>query len=454
MGNNKSKDLTYLKPDIVNSFIDLLEKKETKKLFNKIKNYHPSEIASYIQIFNDKHRKKFLHILHKDFDPRILVELETSFLEQVIHEIDIDVLSNAIKELESDDAATIIRAVDSGRKKEIFSKVSSSFRTSIEDNLSYEENSAGRLMQSKIVKIPFHFNIGQVIDYLRKKKSLPRVFYDLFIVNQNDTLIGSVPLSKIISNHRNKKISKIMNKNQDSIHFSLDQEEVADIFRRKNLTSLAVINEKMKLLGVINVEDVVDVIDIEAEEDLLKLGGVGEQSFYSAIFSVTKARFAWLFFNLIAAFLAAYVIKNFEYTIQKFALLAALMPVIASMGGCCGTQSLTTAVRAIAMKKLTWSNALRSTGKEVIVGLLNGLIFSLGSLLITYLWFNDLKLSFVIGISLLLNLIFGSFFGSFIPIMLTRFGIDPAFASGTFVITLTDILGFFIFLSLASVYLI
>ena len=308
-------------------------------------------------------------------------------------------------------------------------------------------------MQSEVVKVPLNFNVGQVVKYLRKTKSLPKVFYDLFIVDQNNVLVGNIPLSKIVSTSENVKISTIMKTNHYSIHFSLDQEEVADIFRRKNLTSLAVVNEKMILLGVINVDDIVDVIDNEAEEDFLKLAGVGEQSFYSAILLVTKARFTWLFFNLIAAFVAAYLIKSFEYTIEKFAFLAALMPLIASMGGCCGTQSLTTAVRAIAMKKLTWSNAFRSTGKEVLVGLLNGLIFSSCAFLITYIWFTDLRLSSIISVSLFLNLIFGSFFGSFIPIMLTRFGIDPAFASGTFVITLTDIFGFIIFLSLATVFL-
>ena len=239
------------------------------------------------------------------------------------------------------------------------------------------------------------------------------------------------------------------------MHFSTDQEEVADIFRKRNLTSIAVVNDEDKLLGMINVDDVVDVIDDEAEEDIFKLAGVvGDQSFYDAIISISKARFTWLFFNLIAAFFATYIIKNFEGTIEKLAILAALMPIIASMGGCSGTQSLTTAVRAISMKQLTWSNAFRSTGKEVVVGLLNGLIFSIASFIITYLWFDDLSMSFVIAISLLLNLLFGSFFGTFIPIILTRGGIDPAIASGTFVTTLTDIMGFFIFLSLATIYLI
>ena len=275
------------------------------------------------------------------------------------------------------------------------------------------------------------------------------------MVDGDDRFIGTIPLSSVISTVRNKKIFTIMKKNLKSVHFSTDQEEVADIFRKRNLTSIAVVNDEDKLLGMINVDDIVDVIDTEAEEDILKLAGVvGDQSFYDAIISTTKARFTWLFFNLIAAFFATYVIKNFEGSIEKLAILAAIMPIIASMGGCSGTQSLTTAVRAIAMKQLTWSNALRSTGKEVVVGLLNGIIFSVTSFIITFLWFNDYGLSFVISVSLLLNLIFGSFFGTFIPIILTRGGVDPAIASGTFVTTLTDIMGFFIFLSLATFYLI
>jgi magnesium transporter len=308
-------------------------------------------------------------------------------------------------------------------------------------------------MQSEIVKVQHEHNVGEVIDYLRKEKKLPKVFYDLFVINKNEILLGTVSLSSIISTARKIKINTLLKKIPESIHFSVDQEEVADIFRKRNLTSLAVVNDKKKLLGVVNVEDVVDVIDLEAEEDLLKLAGVGEQSFYGAIISVSKARFTWLFFNLIAAFVASYFIKNFEDTIEKFAILAALMPIIASMGGCSGTQSLTTAVRAIAMKQLTWSNALRSTGKEVLVGFFNGCIFSLATFIITFLWFGDFILSCVISISLLLNLIFGSFFGTFIPIVLTRFGIDPAIASGTFVTMLTDIIGFLMFLTLAATYL-
>ena len=453
MEKHNTNNFDYLKPDILNGFIDLLEKKDSRRLFNKIKNFHPSEIASYIQILNYRHRRRLLEILSKDFDSQILVELEPNFLEKIINEIDFEIISKSINELDSDEAASLLVHLDSDRRKVILSKIPEKDRIFIEDNLSYKENTAGRLMQSELVKIPNGFNVGNVIDYLRKAINLPKVLYDLFVVDQHNRLVGTIPLSVVISTTRNRKVVEIMRKKHHSIHFSVDQEDVADIFRKRNLTSLAVVDDKKKLLGSINVEDVVDVIDTEAEEDFLKLAGVGDQNFYGAIVSVTKSRFTWLFFNLIAAFFASFIIKNFEDTIEKLAILAALMPVVASMGGCSGTQSLTTAVRAIAMKQLTWSNAIRSMGKEIFVGLLNGFIFSVASFLITFYWFDDLILSIVISVSLLLNLVFGSFFGTFIPVILTRFKVDPAIASGTFVTMLTDIVGFLMFLTLSTMYL-
>ena len=452
---NSKHNLDVFKPEFLNSFIEALENKNTKSLLDKIKDFHPSEIASYLQTLNEFHRKKLLKLLEKDFDGKILVELEPSFLEKMINEIDFKIIKKAVDELDSDEAASVIELLDSENKNRILSEISKKDRSFIEDNLSYKDNTAGRLMQKEVVKVLHCFDVGDTIDYLRRSKSLPSVFYDIFLVDQNDKFIGMVPLCTIISNTRRKKISSLIKKKTPSIHFNTDQEDVADIFRKRNLTSIAVVDNEERLLGMINVDDVVDVIDDEAEEDILKLAGVvGVQNFYDAIISITKARFTWLFFNLIAAFIATYVITNFENTIEKLAVLAAIMPIVASMGGCSGTQSLTTAVRAIAMKQLTWSNALRSTGKELVIGLLNGIIFSILSFFITYIWFDDYVLSIVIAVSLLLNLVFGSFFGTFVPIILARVGVDPAIASGTFVTTLTDIIGFFIFLSLASLYLI
>lgn len=452
--NFESTDCNFLEPKVIDDFIKLLDKKNINKISKKIKLLHPSQIAAYLQILNLDQRKKFLKILKKDFDVQIFAELEISFLEKIIDEFDFNILLKAINELDSDDAVSIIEILDEKKRQEILVQIPDRYRIFIEDNLNYPENTAGRLMQFEVVKVLYTSNVGDVIDLLRKSKDLPKVFYEIYVIDINDTLIGTVLVSQILTHKRSIKISKIMKFDQFSVHVNMDQEDVADFFRKRNLTSAAVINDKKKLIGSIYIDDIVDVIDTEAEEDLLKLGGVGEQNFYDAIISVTKARFTWLMFNLVAAFAASMVIKNFEESIEKLALLAVLMPVIASMGGCSGTQSLTTAVRAIAMKQLTWSNAFRATGKEVIVGMLNGLIFSILSAVVTFYWFSDYLISLIISFSLLLNLVFGSFFGTFIPIILTRFGVDPAIASGTFVTMLTDIFGFFMFLSLATVYLI
>ena len=452
--NFESTDCNFLEPKVIDDFIKLLDKKNINKISKKIKLLHPSQIAAYLQILNLDQRKKFLKILKKDFDVQIFAELEISFLEKIIDEFDFNILLKAINELDSDDAVSIIEILDEKKRQEILVQIPDRYRIFIEDNLNYPENTAGRLMQFEVVKVLYTSNVGDVIDLLRKSKDLPKVFYEIYVIDVNDTLIGTVLVSQILTHKRSIKISKIMKFDQFSVHVNMDQEDVADFFRKRNLTSAAVINDKKKLIGSIYIDDIVDVIDTEAEEDLLKLGGVGEQNFYDAIISVTKARFTWLMFNLVAAFAASMVIKNFEESIEKLALLAVLMPVIASMGGCSGTQSLTTAVRAIAMKQLTWSNAFRATGKEVIVGMLNGLIFSILSAVVTFYWFSDYLISLIISFSLLLNLVFGSFFGTFIPIILTRFGVDPAIASGTFVTMLTDIFGFFMFLSLATVYLI
>ena len=447
-------DDNFLDPRVIDDFIKLLDKKNIKEISKKIKLLHPSQIADYLQILNADQRKKFLQILKKDFDIQILAELEISFLEKIIDEIDFNVLSKAINELDSDDAANIIEILDEKKRQEILVQIPDKDRIFIEDNFNFPENTAGRLMQFEVVKVFHTFNVGDVIDLLRKSKDLPKVFYEIYVVDTDNTLIGTVLVSQILTHSRSQKILEIMKLDQFSVHMNMDQEDVADFFRKRNLTSAAVINDEKKLIGSIYIDDIVDVIDTEAEEDLLKLGGVGEQNFYDAVISVTKARFTWLMFNLVAAFAASMVIKNFEDSIEKLALLAVLMPIIASMGGCSGTQSLTTAVRAIAMKQLTWSNAFRTTGKEVIVGMLNGLIFSILSAVVTFYWFNDYLISLVISLSLLINLVFGSFFGTFIPIILTRFGVDPALASGTFVTMFTDLFGFFMFLSLATVYLI
>ena len=453
------KNILKQKPNLTeysnsNNLIKLLKENNKAKIRENLNEYHPSEIASLIQVSNSKERKKILQLLTYNFNNQVLIELDPSFLENISDEIDVNILIKAINELDSDESALIFRSLTHKKKEIILPRIKKKNRILLEHNLSFPENSAGKLMQSELVKIPKGFNVGDVIDLIRSSKNLPKIFYDVYVVDSKNTFYGSVSLCKIISSKRDINILDLLKKNQESVDYRLDQEDVADIFRKRNLTSLAVVDGDKCLLGIINIENIVDVIDDEAEEDLLKLAGAGKQSFYGAILKVTKARFTWLFFNLFAAFFASFIIKNFENTIANLAILAALMPVVASMGGCSGTQSLTTAVRAIAMKQLTLSNSFRSISREMFIGLINGLVFSTAAFLVTIFWFDDLTLSLVISLSLFINLIFGSIFGTSIPIILTRVGVDPAIASGTFVTMLTDIFGFFMFLTLATIYLV
>ncbi len=255
-------------------------------------------------------------------------------------------------------------------------------------------------MQSEVAKISNKFSVGQAIELFRNDENLPKVFYDVFVVDNENRLEGSIPLCTIISSSRSKRIVDIMRPGKESVHHSVDQEDVADIFRKRNLTSLAVVYCNEKLIGSIYIDDIIDVIDDEADEDFFKLGGIGKQTFYDAIISITKARFLWLTFNLFSALAASLVIKNYAVTIEKIAILEALMPIVASMGGCSRTQSLTSAVRAIAMKQLNWNNVVRSVGKEVIVSFLNGCIFSIITGLIIYLFLTDVHLSLLISFSM------------------------------------------------------
>ena len=440
----------------VEVFISKVEVLKEEKSITYLKSFHPSEIAAYIQILKKNHRLMIFRLLNDDFIVQILAELEVKFLKKIINEINSKIIEKALKILDSDDASKILEILDDDKKNRFLSTLKDANRYGIENNLKYSANTAGRLMQFRTVMVSKNYKVGDVIDYLRYSKNIPEIFYDIFVTDKKKNLLGSISLSKIVTCKSSTEVSKIMTTNFDqiSVNFRLDQEEVADFFRKKNLTSVAVVDDNYKILGSIYVDDIVDVIDIEAQEDFLKLGGVSEQSFYDATISIVKSRFAWLLVNLLAAFFATLIIKNFENSIEKLAILAALMPVVASMGGCSGTQSLTTAVRAIAMKQLTLSNALRSTSKEVIIGSLNGFIFAMIGGIISFFLFSDIKISLIISFSLFINLIFGAFFGTFTPLILTKYGIDPAVASGTFVIMLTDIFGFFIFLSLATFYLI
>ena len=309
-------------------------------------------------------------------------------------------------------------------------------------------------MQREYVAVPQFWTVGKVIDYLRAATDdLPNEFYDIIVIDPLYHVVGEIPLDRIVRTKRTEKIEKLTLDELHTIPAEMDQEEAAMIFRREGLNSAPVVDQDNRLIGVITFDDIIDVIDEEAEEDIMKLAGVENSDFYRAIFSTTKSRFRWLFLNLMTAIAASVVISFFDATIEQIVALAVLMPIVASMGGNAGTQALTVAVRALATKELSGANTLRVIGKETIVGFLNGTMFAIIMGVIAALWFGDDMIGFVIGAAMVINLIFAGLFGAAIPIFLNKIGSDPALSSTVLLTTITDVVGFCGFLGLASIFL-
>jgi magnesium transporter len=328
-------------------------------------------------------------------------------------------------------------------------------RTLIEESLAYPEDSAGRMMQRELVTVPMIWTVGETIDFLRKsadedETSLPDTFYSIFVVDSFDRPVGALQLDKLLRTRRPVLVIDVMDEDLKSVPVETDQEDVAFLFRQRDLVSAPVVDGARRLVGVITIDDIVDVIDEEYEEDIMRLGGVSEDDLYSATIATTQARFSWLFVNLVTAIIASVVIGLFDATIDEIVALAVLMPIVASMGGNAGTQTLTVVVRALAMKELTATNAGRLIGKELIVGAINGVVFALLSAVVAWWWFDNPTLGLVIGLAMIVNMVVAGLAGSSIPLLLERLGVDPAVASSVVLTTITDVVGFFVFLGLAA----
>jgi magnesium transporter len=326
-------------------------------------------------------------------------------------------------------------------------------RAAVEQGLAYPEDSAGRLMQRELVAAPEFWTVGQTIDYLRAKRDLPDEFYDIYIVNPRFEPVGSIPLSRVVRSKRGVLLTELKLKELHLIPFDMDQEEVGFLFRQYGLVSAPVVDANRRLLGVITVDDVVHVIEEEAEEDLLGLGGVPEADIFAPPFQTSLRRVPWLLINLGTATLAALVIAQFEAEIAQLVVLAVLMPIVASLGGNAAIQALTVTVRAIAMRQVTSANAFRVLGKELLVGSLNGFVLLIAALILTLAWFGQIGLGLVFGAGIILNIVVGALAGVTVPLLLERLGFDPAVSSSVFVTTITDVFGFFAFLGLAALYL-
>ena len=398
-------------------------------------------------------RDALVGLLRRNLDPETLTELDDEVLDDVLDQLDSKDIAAAAHELEADDAANLLDELPEDERREVLAALPADERADIESALAYPEDSAGRLMQRSLVQISDGWNVGQVIDHCREATDLPDDVYDIFVIDPAGRLRGSVPLGRMLRSKRPVPVLDIVDPDIPSVPATATRDEVAHLFRDQNLVSCPVVDEGGRLLGVIMVDDVVDVIDAQAETELLRMGGVGASDMHATTVRTVRLRGLWLGINLLTAVIASLVIGQFEGAIEKIVALAVLMPIVASMGGNAGTQTVTVAVRALAMGELTATNALRFILKEFAVGGLNGIIFAVLMGGAVVLWYQDWRLGAVIGAAMICNLLAAALAGTLIPIGLEKFGVDPAVSSTVFLTTVTDVIGFLAFLGLATLFL-
>lgn len=409
--------------------------------------------ADVLEQVSEEQRDQLVAILKGDLDPETLTELDEEVRDDVLDQLDSKQIAAVAHELEADDAASLLEDMPEAERQEVLAELPADERADIESALAYPDGTAGRLMQRSLVKVADTWTVGQVIDYCREATDLPDDVYDIFVVDTQGRLRGSVPLGRMLRTKRPVPIVDLVDPDISAIPAATPQVEVAHLFRDQNLVSSPVIDEDRRLLGVIMVDDVVDVIDEEASEDLLKMGGVGVDDMHTGTVRTAQQRAWWLSVNLVTAVIASFVIGQFEDAIEKIVALAVLMPIVASMGGNAGTQTVTVAVRALAMGELTPANALRFIVKEAAVGGLNGMIFAVLMGGAVMLWYRDWRLGAVIASAMVCNLFAAALAGTLIPLGLRKFGVDPAVSSTVFLTTVTDVVGFLAFLGLATLFL-
>ena len=455
MKKKPSSSLIVLNSDLITKVISELGNENFTFIINLIEELHPADTADLLETLNSEDRKKVVKIIKENFPSETLPSMNVPILLDIIEEFEISHLVRMLSELDTDDITYVLEICEEKLRKEVLKNLPKELQKLIKKALTYDEDSAGRIMQTDYVSIPVSWNIGQVVDYLRMSKRVPDEFYALFAVDSRHIPVGTVPLHVAMRKKREVKISDIMTTNPKIVSVNDKREDIGFLFDQYELTSAPVVDARGRLIGMITVDDVVDLIRQKADEDMYKLGGVtGEGDLYLAAFKTARSRFGWLAINLITAILASISIAFFETALDKLVSLAILMPIVASMGGNAGTQTLTVAVRAMATRELTSSNSLRVFGKEILVGAYNGIFFALLIGIVTGFWFKDYLLGSIIAFAMLFNLILAGTFGAAIPLILSYFKIDPAVAATVILTTITDILGFVIFLALANYLLI
>lgn len=449
----EAEPLYGLTTDVARATREAIVAGDVARVRRLVRPLHYSDQADLIERFNPALRRAFIEIIRGRLDPEVLTELDESVREEVVAQLGAKETAAAVAELNTDDVVHVLEDLDQDVQQQVLDALSAEDRALVEENLGYPEDSAGRLMQRELVAIPAFWTVGETIDHMRESKDLPDDFYDIVVVDPRHQPVGTIPLNRIMRTRRPVRVRHIMAGELFCIPASTDQEEVARLFRDHDLVSAPVVDESGRLVGVITVDDVVDVIDEEAEEDLMLLAGIGETDVYRALMDTARARFSWLALNLVTAIVASIVISLFEGTIKEIVALAVLMPIVASMGGNAGTQTLTVAVRALAMRELSRQNAWRFVFKELFVGVINGILFAVLAGICAGLWFQNTAIGGVIAAAMVVNLVVAGLSGTLIPLGLQRVGVDPAIASSVFLTTVTDVIGFLAFLGLATLFL-
>lgn len=412
---------------------------------------HEADLGALIAALDPEARPRLVALLGDDFDFTALTEVDESVREEMLGALPPQTAAKGMRELDSDDAVYLLKNWTAVEQAEILRHLPPADRFAIERNLRYPAESAGRRMQSEFIAVPPDWNVGDVIDYLRENRDLADSFYEIYAVAADGKLVGAVRLDRLLRSLRPVKIADILVEDLQAVGAQDDQEVAARRFERYNLVSAPVVEESGRLVGVLTADDVLDVIEEEAEEDLRALAGVhSSEDLSDTVLATARLRLPWLLLNLVTAFIAAGVIAWFEATIEAVVAVAILMPVNAALGGNAGTQALAVAVRALATRALNRSNMLRVILREAMVGAVNGVVLAILAGLAAGLAFGNLTLGTVLSSAMVITVIFGTTVGILVPLMVDRLRIDPAIASGVFVLTIADVFGFFIFLAFAT----
>lgn len=437
----------------VAAVLSAVDTRDTAALKTLMGPLHAADIADLLEQIPPHDRERLIALYGQEFDGEILTELDESVREEVIGKLNPQVLADAVRALETDDVVDLLEDLEEPQQEVILGALEDTDRVAVRKSMAYPEDSAGRLMQREVVMVPEHWDVGATIDYLRGHDDLPEQFYHVIMVDPRMHPSGYVTLGKLMGAPRVQPLLELTEDSFRTVPVTQDEAEVAYAFNQYHLISVPVVDENDRLVGVITIDDAMVVLDDEHEEDILRLAGVGEGSLTDRVIETTKRRFPWLAVNLVTAILASLVIAQFEGVITQFVALAVLMPIVASMGGNAGTQSLTVAVRSMATKDLTNANVWRVIRREALVGLVNGLIFACVMGLVGVVWFGSPVLGVILAVAMVINLVVAGLAGTIIPVVLDKMGIDPALASGAFVTTVTDVVGFLAFLGLAAMVL-